>query len=80
MIKTPSSATAIDFSPVDSKERYVFLPYSPSLYLFCTFEFDMYTNHRRKMAVGFENGIIHILSNALSDVTLWRLDTVIDKE
>jgi len=31
MIKTPSSATAIDFSPADSKERYVFLPCSPSL-------------------------------------------------
>jgi len=31
------------------------------------------------MAVGFEDGTIHILSNVLSDVTLWRLDTVIDK-
>jgi len=39
----------------------------------------MYTNPRRKMAVGFENGTIHILSNVLSDATLWRLDTVIDK-
>ena len=39
----------------------------------------MYTNPRRKMAVGFEDGTIHILSNVLSDVTLWRLDTVIDK-
>jgi len=39
----------------------------------------MYTNPRRKVAVGFENGTIHILSNVLSDVTLWRLDTMIDK-
>lgn len=76
MIKTPSSATAIDFSPADSKERYVFLPCSPISW---TIEFYMYTNPRRKMAVGFENGTIHILSNVLSDATLWRLDTVIDK-
>lgn len=31
MIKTPSSATAIDFSPADSEGRYVFLPCLPSL-------------------------------------------------
>ena len=31
------------------------------------------------MAIGFEDGTIHILSNTLSDMTSWRLDTVIDK-
>ncbi|KXN83687.1 Elongator complex protein 2 [Leucoagaricus sp. SymC.cos] len=51
-IKTPSPATAIDFSPANS-------------------------DHRRKLAVGLEDGTIQIFFNITSDPTSWTLDTTI---
>jgi hypothetical protein len=71
-IKTPSPATAIDFSPVNSIQQYV-----SHFGIFQKLEFILMP--RRKLAVGLEDGTIQIFSNMLHDLTSWRLDTTIDK-
>lgn len=70
-IKTPSPATAVDFSPVNAVQLYASRSYISK-------ESGLIALPRRKLAVGLEDGVIQIFSNTPADLTSWKLDTTID--